>query len=105
MTAVYSGNIVDGHCHIASTRFIPRAFYEGLCRNVAARLAATGVKKSLSDLLDMYVKLSQDHEGDTLIQEMDSAGIAQAVLLLPDFSHVMESELTIAEKARDWAAE
>lgn len=93
----YGGHIVDAHCHVASTRFIPRAFYEGLCRNVAARLAATGVKKSLADLLDMYVKLSQDHEADTLVAEMDSAGIAQAVLLLPDFSYVMKSDLTIAE--------
>jgi predicted TIM-barrel fold metal-dependent hydrolase len=93
----YAGHIVDGHCHVASTRFIPLAFYEGLCRNVAARLAATGVRKSLSDLLDMYVRLSQDHQADTLVSEMDSAGIAQAVLLLPDFSHVMKSELTIAE--------
>jgi predicted TIM-barrel fold metal-dependent hydrolase len=95
--AAYSGHILDAHCHVASTRFIPRAFYEGLCRNVAVKLAATGVKKSMSDLLDMYVKMSQDHQGDGLVAEMDSAGIAQAVLLLPDFSHVMQSELTIAE--------
>lgn len=94
---VYGGHIVDAHCHIASTRFIPPAFFEGLCSNIAARLAATGVRKSIADLMEMYTKLSQDHEGDTLITEMDSAGIAQAVVLLPDFSYVMKSELSIAE--------
>jgi predicted TIM-barrel fold metal-dependent hydrolase len=93
----YDGHVIDAHCHIASTRFIPLAFFEGLCRNVKVRLAATGVKKSLTELLDMYVKLSQDHQGDTLVTEMDSAGIAQAVLLLPDFTYVMKSELTIDE--------
>ena len=93
----FDGHIVDAHCHVASTRFIPPAFYEGLCRNVMARLAATGVKKSMSELMDMYTRMSQDHEADTLVAEMDSAGIAQAVLLLPDFTYVMKSELTIAE--------
>ncbi|MBN3804058.1 amidohydrolase [Paraburkholderia sp. Ac-20336] len=93
----YDGLVIDAHCHIASTRFIPPAFFEGLCRNVKVRLAATGVKKSLGELLDMYVKLSQDHQGDALVKEMDSAGIAQAVLLLPDFTYVMKSELTIDE--------
>lgn len=94
---IYSGHIVDAHCHVASTRFIPRAFFEGLCRNVSVRLAATGVRKSVDELLEMYIKLSQDHEADTLVEEMDSAGIAQAVLLLPDFTHLMPCELTIDE--------
>ena len=62
----YDGLVIDAHCHIASTRFIPLAFFEGLCRNVKVRLAATGVNKSLTDLLAMYVKLSQDHQGDAL---------------------------------------
>lgn len=93
----YDGHIVDAHCHVASTHFIPRAFYEGLCRNVAARLAANGVRKSQGELMDMYLRLSQDHEADALVAEMDAAGIDQAVLLLPDFTYVMDSELTIAE--------
>ncbi|MFL6665327.1 MAG: amidohydrolase family protein [Rhizobacter sp.] len=94
---VYSGHIVDAHCHVASSRFIPQAFFEGLCRNVAVRLAANGVKRSHADLLEMYLKSSQDHAADGLVAEMDSAGIAQAVLLLPDFTYVLKSELTIAE--------
>ncbi|MDM0116488.1 amidohydrolase family protein [Variovorax sp. J22R133] len=95
--ALYDGHIVDAHCHIASTRFIPPAFFEGLCRNVEARLAATGVKKSINELLDAYLRMSQDHEGDVLVAEMDSAGIDQAVLLLPDFTFAMRSELSIEE--------
>jgi len=94
---VYAGHVLDAHCHVASTRFIPPAFYEGLCRNVAVRLAANGATRSIPDLMEMYAKSSQDHEADGLVGEMDSAGIHQAVLLLPDFTFVMKSELTIAE--------
>ncbi len=98
MSAIlYDGEIVDAHCHIASTRFIPRAFYEGFCSNVVARLRANGVKKSFADVLETYLKQSQDHDGDALTADMDAAGIASSVVLLPDFSYVMDSELTIAE--------
>ncbi len=94
---IYRDEIIDAHCHIASSRFIPRAFFEGVCRNVEAKLSATGAKKSLNDLLDMYLTQSQDHYGDGLVTEMTSAGISRAVLLLPDFSYVFDSEYTISE--------
>lgn len=94
---VYSGEIIDAHCHIASNRFVPKRFVEGLCCNVAAKLAASNAKKPFDQLVDMYLAGHQDHEGDALVQEMISAGIAQAVLLLPDFTYAMQSELTIAE--------
>lgn len=94
---VYDGEIIDAHCHISSTHFIPRAFFEGLCSNIQAKLAATGVKRTVAALLEGYLAGSQDHEGDGLIVEMDQAGIAAAVLLLPDFTFVMETDLSIAE--------
>lgn len=93
----YEGRVIDGHCHLASTHFIPLAFFEGLVGNVAAKLAATGVPTPKSRLLDMYLGQSQDHEGDELVTEMDLAGIDKAVLLLPDFTYTMKSELTISE--------
>ncbi|HYD81459.1 MAG TPA: amidohydrolase family protein [Paucimonas sp.] len=97
---VYAGEIIDAHCHIASSKFIPEAFYEGFCRNVLVKLEATGVKKTLGSVLDTYLTQSQDHLGDALIAEMDSAGIHRAVALLPDFTFVMKSEFTIAEMFR-----
>ncbi|MDN7431151.1 amidohydrolase family protein [Burkholderia sp. AU45388] len=95
--AIYDGPIIDSHCHIASTRFIPTAFLEGFCANVHVRLVANGVRKSRSELLDTYLAQSQDHFGDALVADMTSAGIEQAVVLLPDFTYVMKSDLTIAE--------
>lgn len=94
---IYHGPVVDGHCHVASTRFIPREFLLGLCRNIEVRLLAQGVHKPLQQLVEMYCQSSQDHQADDLVREMDGAGIDQAVLLLPDFTHVMRSELSIAE--------
>ena len=64
---VYTDHVLDAHCHVASTRFIPPAFYEGLCRNVIVRLAANGVKRSMGELMEMYAKSSQDHEADGLL--------------------------------------
>ena len=98
---LYAGHIVDAHCHVASTRFIPPAFYEGLCRNIAVKLAAHGVRRSLPDLMAGYEAAAQDHEADGLVAEMDEAGIHQAVLLLPDFTHVMKSEFDIAQMYAD----
>ena len=93
----YEGPIIDGHCHLASTQFIPRAFYEGLVSNVAAKLGASGVPTPPHRLLEMYLSQSQDHEGDELVQEMDKAGIDKALLLLPDFTYVFEHDMTISE--------
>lgn len=93
----YERDVIDAHCHVASTHFVPSAFVEGLCRNVCAKLAATGIDKPLHQLLDNYLAHNQDHHADTLVEEMNAAGIAQAVLLLPDFTYVMRSELTIGE--------
>jgi len=93
----YDAPVIDGHCHLASTHFLPRAFYEGLVDNVAAKLEATGIPANKKKLLGMYLSQSQDHEGDELVVEMDKAGIDKAVVLLPDFTYVMKSDFTIEE--------
>jgi predicted TIM-barrel fold metal-dependent hydrolase len=94
---LYGGPVIDAHCHVASTNFIPRAFVEGLCGNVVAKFMANGVKTPMGQVVDMYLAQNQDHEADGLIADMDAAGISQAVLLLPDFTYVMASDLTIEE--------
>jgi predicted TIM-barrel fold metal-dependent hydrolase len=98
---VYDGTVIDGHCHIASTHFIPQEFFEGFCRNVLAKMEATGASKPLGALLDTYLTRSQDHLGDALVAEMSAGGIDRAVVLLPDFTYVMKSELTIAEMFKE----
>lgn len=90
--------VVDSHCHIASLEHIPRSFVSGAASNMAAALAAQGVKASNSQLAELYYRKMQDPLCDELAAEMQDAGIALSVLLIADFSYSMKDcSLTIEE--------
>ncbi|ANP51000.1 putative TIM-barrel fold metal-dependent hydrolase [Streptomyces griseochromogenes] len=95
MTTVY-----DGHCHVASTDFIPRAFAQDVASNVCCRLGSVGTAPSLGRVTDGLAAQQQDHLADGLIGEMDAAGIDRAVLLVPDFGLRMPGTLDPAQAAR-----
>jgi uncharacterized protein len=78
--------IIDGHSHIASTRFVAGEFFEAVADNIEVRLRATGVDARRNAILDGIFASHQDHQGDAQVAAMDSAGIARSVLLLPDFT-------------------
>jgi predicted TIM-barrel fold metal-dependent hydrolase len=92
--------IYDGHCHVASTDFIPERFIEDVVANVSRRLAAEGVATRPERLMEMYLAQHQDHQADRLIQDMDDSGVARAVLMVPDFGLRMDCPLTMPEMAR-----
>jgi predicted TIM-barrel fold metal-dependent hydrolase len=93
-----SGGIFDGHCHVASTDFIPRSFLQGSIDNVIAKLEAEGVRPNRSKVLEFYLSFMQDHNCDQLAAEMEASGIDRTVLLLPDFTYALrDCTLTIAE--------
>jgi predicted TIM-barrel fold metal-dependent hydrolase len=90
--------IIDIHAHAASDRFIPRSFVKGAVQNVAAMLRASGLPVSDTVLVEQYCDKLQDHDCDDFVAEMDRAGIAQSVLLAPDFSFVLKDcRLTVEE--------
>lgn len=89
--------IIDAHTHLASTRYIPEPFFRGIAANIHVKLMANGVEQSVENICNMLLLQHQDHLGDKLVSEMDAAGIAQSVLLLPDFTWVFPSELSIDE--------
>ncbi len=91
--------VYDGHCHVASTDFVPRAFVEGVAENVHSRLAARGAAPDPGRIADGYQAQHHDHLADGLVAEMDQAGIDRSVLLVPDFSHRMACPLTPQEMA------
>ncbi|MGW4910904.1 amidohydrolase family protein [Streptomyces sp. NPDC004270] len=93
--------LYDGHCHVASTRFIPRRFLEDVARNVHRRLEARGEAPSLARIVEGYVTQHQDHLADGLVAEMDMAGVDRAVLLVPDFGMRMETPLAWEDMARE----
>lgn len=91
--------VYDGHCHVASTDFIPQRFVEDVVGNVHRRLLAQGADVPMRRLLDGYVAQHQDHDADRLVAEMDEAGVQRAVLLVPDLSLRMQCPLSLEEMA------
>ncbi|WP_437626752.1 amidohydrolase family protein [Sorangium sp. So ce1151] len=96
--------LFDGHCHVASDRFIPKTFVRAVIENIKVKMAASGLQDPGTRLLDYYFAQIQDHLADRLIADMDRAGVAQALLLLPDFTYCFkEGGLTIAEMIEEHA--
>ena len=92
--------IIDAHCHVASMQFIPTQFVEGVCRNVMSRLAANGIRKTLKQLVDAQFAENQDDFADELVAQMQAGSVSHTILLLPDFTFALKSELTIDEMYR-----
>lgn len=95
--------IIDGHCHLASSRCIPRDFFFGVATNIARKMSAKGMPGDVEKVTRMLIAQYDDHFGDKLVAKMDEAGIDRTILLAPDFSYVFESEFTMEDLARQHA--
>lgn len=96
--------ILDGHCHLASVRYVPEAFIAGVASNLVVRAKAYGNRAlGFEQLCGVLRDQHQDHDADLLISEMDAAGITGAVLLYPDFGAALsgcpEPEVAIRQHA------
>ncbi|WP_426746472.1 amidohydrolase family protein [Myxococcus faecalis] len=90
--------IIDAHCHIASERFIPRSFIDGVVANGVAALTAQGVRATPQKLANAYLQKLQDPLCDQLVAEMEAAGIERAVLLAADYSYALtDCPITVEE--------
>lgn len=94
-----AGRRIDGHAHVASTHFIPKDFLLGVARNMLAKVAQRARVANETEVMRHLEAQHQDHHADQLVAEMDRAGIARTVLLLPDFTMTLPCELDIAEMA------
>lgn len=91
-------DIIDIHCHIASEELIPRSFVNGAISNMVALLTAQGIPATGEKIATLYRQKLQDPLCDALVAEMDAAGIAKSILLVPDFTIALDDcPLTIAE--------
>jgi predicted TIM-barrel fold metal-dependent hydrolase len=92
--------IIDGHAHVASMKFIPAEFVTGVAMNIAAQ-PPKGQSRPLTvaQIRALLLAQNQDHVADQLVRDMDEAGVAMTVLLVPDFSQVLECAMPIAEMA------
>jgi predicted TIM-barrel fold metal-dependent hydrolase len=60
-------------------------------------MSANGSRISVNKLLDLLLSQCQDHDGSGLIKEMDAAGISKSIVLLPDFTYIFASDISISE--------
>jgi hypothetical protein len=109
MTTPIAPRILDGHSHVASTRYMPPAFIEGVVDNVVEQMRAAPLQLPRAKILERMLEGYQDHDASTQLREMDALGIAKSVLLLPDFTYALPgSPLSIeqmySEHARILAA-
>lgn len=95
--------VIDGHCHVSSTRYIPSQFVEGLALNIHSRMSAQGREVPLRKVIGLTESQHQDHDAVQLVAEMDRAGVDVAVVLLADFTYVWKSDLTIEEMIAEHA--
>jgi predicted TIM-barrel fold metal-dependent hydrolase len=81
--------IIDFHCHVASEMCFPPSFLDGMVANLATALEARGVPSARDSVARFLDRTLRDPLCDELIAEMDQADIAEAVLLLPDFTFAL----------------
>jgi GNAT superfamily N-acetyltransferase len=79
------------YVNLGSDLAIPPAFIREQAENAYHRFAAMGQSVSRARIYDRVASHYHDHHGDELVAEMDAAGVDQAVLVVPDFSHVAET--------------
>jgi predicted TIM-barrel fold metal-dependent hydrolase len=85
--------IIDVHTHLPYHGIFPNNFLQGLISNF--NLATPQERILVSKMIRGHLK---DRDGSQLIQNMDSAGINKAVLLIADFGIALgEAELTLEE--------
>lgn len=93
--------VIDAHAHIAHEDFIPRSFVDGSIDNLQTAMEARGMPIPRTKVARMYEKKMQDPLCDTLVAEMDEAGVATSILLAADFTYVLKDcRLTVEECLR-----
>lgn len=92
--------VIDGHTHVASMHFIPPEFIAGAAANMAAASEmSSGMRLSAAQIQAVLQAQYADDYADDMVRAMDLAGVAQSVLLVPDFTQVLACELSIEEMA------
>ena len=82
-----AAGIIDGQVYVASPEFLPPKFIDSVADSLMLWMSAQGISARRERILSMCVKYFDDPQCDVLVGQMDEAGIAQSVLMLPDFSY------------------
>lgn len=79
--------IIDCHAHAASPMAIPHVFFDGWCNTIVSNMPRKLTDREIDLLRQRFYSLNADEHCDTMVREMDEAGIDSSVLLIIDFTH------------------
>jgi predicted TIM-barrel fold metal-dependent hydrolase len=77
--------IIDMHTHIFGKGWLPREFFYGIARFITYEFAKSGVVQSNEEVGDGLIDASDDPRAESLLEEMEVAGIDCSILLPVDF--------------------
>jgi predicted TIM-barrel fold metal-dependent hydrolase len=77
--------IIDMHTHIFGKGWLPREFFYGIARFITYEFAKSGVVQSNEEVGDGLIDASDDPRAESLLEEMEDAGIDRSILLPVDF--------------------
>jgi uncharacterized protein len=83
--ALQPARVIDAHCHVPSADFLPASFVQSTIDNVLLTVGSDGAaaRRQAAALTE---HLLDDPHCDRLVASMDDAGIARAVLIVPDLT-------------------
>jgi predicted TIM-barrel fold metal-dependent hydrolase len=90
-------DVVDAHTHLAWQECAPLAFIDASVDNMYEALLARGIRTPRTAIRDRMLGSMQDQWGDAFIAELDVAGVSRAAVMVPDFSFIARSTLTVEE--------
>jgi len=79
--------VIDGQAYVAAPDFLPPNFIDSVADSLALSMEAQGIPTRRERILAMCGAFFDDPHCDGLVRQMDDAGIARSVLMLPDFSY------------------
>jgi len=77
--------IIDIHTHIFGKGWMPKEFFYGIARFITYEFAKSGVVQSNEEVGDGLIDASDDPRAESLLAEMEEAGIDKSILLPVDF--------------------
>src|SRR5262249_44203907 len=75
----------DCHAHLANPRIFPSEFIDGIIDNLIATIDRGANAQRRAALRRSYLSAFEDRDCDSLLREMDEAGIDRTCLLIIDF--------------------
>ncbi len=96
--------IVDIHTHLFAKGWVPREFFYGVARFMTREFAKQGIHETNKDVGDLLIESCNDPEAESLLVEMEEAGIDTSIIFPVDFGVALgDPELSIEDVNRKYA--